>query len=69
MMITVYYSSIDRCRITREFTTLEAAREFAHKYVGAHPERGQNYAVSKDGVGRVEVTGCSFYDLFPRKQF
>lgn len=64
--IQVTYISIDHCRITRRFKTLEGARKFAAKYVGETPEIGFGYAVSGDGVGKVVTGGVSFNELFPK---
>jgi hypothetical protein len=63
-MITVRYSSIDHFRKTRKFKTLEGARKFATHYVGENPDMGSSYAVSFDGVGKIEVEGCSLNELF-----
>ena len=65
MDIKVYYSSIDRFHETRRFKTLKGARKFAHLRVGAHPDLGSWYAVSSDGVGKIEVKGCTLAELFP----
>lgn len=59
------YSSIDHFRKTRKFKTIEGARRFAQKYLGATPEMGSWYAVSGDGIGKIEARGVSLYDLFP----
>lgn len=64
-MITVYYSAVDGFRKTRKFKTLKGARKFAHDYIGPHPEIGRGYAVSGDGVGKIEVDGAALDDLFP----
>lgn len=64
LVITVRYSSIDRYRTRRTFKTLEGARKFAVHYVGEHPEMGSTYAVSDDGVGKIEVEGCTLRELF-----
>jgi hypothetical protein len=63
--ITVLHTSIDGARQRRSFTSIEKARKFAHDWVGPHPEIGRTYAISGDGVGRIEVTGASLGDLFP----
>ena len=65
MDIKVVYRSIDRFYEVRRFKTLEGARRYAHKRVGAHPEVGYGYAVSGDGVGKVTVTGAALHELFP----
>jgi len=66
MKITVRYSSIDHYHKSRSFKTLEGARKFAHHWVGEGPEIGIGYAVSGDGIGKITVSGCSLYDLFPK---
>jgi len=65
MSITIRYSSIDCCRKTRKFKTLAGARRFAQKMIGKTPEMGSYYAVSGDGVGKVEVSGAFLHELFP----
>lgn len=65
MQIKVRYSSIDHFRQTRRYTTLAGARLYAHRWIGAHPEMGTHYAISGDGVGKIEVTGCTLAELFP----
>lgn len=62
--ISVTYSSIDRFRQTRSFRTLAAARSYAARWVGAHPEFGSSYAISDDGVGKITVRGASLAELF-----
>jgi len=64
--ITVLYTSIDGARKRRSFTSIEKARKFAHDWVGPHPDMGWTYAISDDGVGKIEVTGARLDDLFPR---
>ena len=64
-MITVTYTSIDRLRKRRKFKTIEGARRFAHKWVGAHPDIGGWYAVASDGIGKVEWSGITAAELFP----
>jgi len=63
--IIVTYSSIDRCRVTRRYRTLDGARAFAQEYVGRSPSIGSSYAVSDDGVGKITVRGADLADLFP----
>jgi hypothetical protein len=66
-MIIVTYKSIDRCYKRRQFKTLSGAKGFAQKMVGPHPEIGTvfQYAVSSDGIGKIEVRGASLEELFP----
>lgn len=66
MKITVRYTSVDGGRKTRSYKTLEGAQKFAQLYVGECPELGDWYAVSADGIGKVEVEGCQLADLFPK---
>lgn len=65
--IVVRYSSIDHCHKRGKFKTIEGARKFAHKWVGSHPDVSLHfgYAVSDDGIGKVEWDGCTAADLFP----
>jgi hypothetical protein len=69
MDIKVRYSTVDRFSKSRRFKTLDGARKFAQKYVGKHPDTSERfgYAVSDDGIGKIEVSGCSINDLFPRE--
>lgn len=66
--IRVRYSTIDRFTQTRKYKTIEGARKYAQKQVGETPEISFQfgYAVSSDGVGKVEVSGCLLSDLFPK---
>jgi hypothetical protein len=63
--IVVRYSSIDRYRERRTFKTLKGAQRYAQHWIGAHPSLGGWYAVSDDGVGKIEVDGCALRELFP----
>lgn len=63
--IKVRYSSVDRHSETREFDTIERAREYAQSWIGRHPEMGRGYAISGDGIGKIEVTGTNLATLFP----
>ncbi|MHC4293935.1 MAG: hypothetical protein ACYSTX_06530 [Planctomycetota bacterium] len=66
MVIKVKYSSIDHCHKYGTFKTLKGAQKFAHKWVGEHPDMGGWYAVSFDGIGKIEVSGdATLKDLFP----
>ena len=66
--ITMRYRSLDHYSVTRHFTTLEGARKCAWKWVGETPSvsLGFSYAVSDDGIGKVEVSGATFAEVFPR---
>lgn len=66
-MIKLRYSSVDRVSKRGSFKTLEGARKWAQRWVGEAPDLGGWYAVSFDGVGKVEViSGCQLVELFPR---
>lgn len=74
-MITVLYQTIDRFSKSGKFKTLAGAQKFAQKWVGATPDISSTYqyAVSSDGVGKVQVRGegkdgktVTIWDLFPR---
>lgn len=67
LKIVVTYTSIDHYHKRRQFATLAGAQKFAHNMVGPHPEIGYTfqYAVSGDGVGKVQVQGVSLDELFP----
>jgi hypothetical protein len=56
-MIKVKYSSVDGGRMSRSFKSLKGARAFAQKMVGKNPEMGSSYAVSGDGIGKIEAYG------------
>ena len=64
-MIKLKYSSVDsRGGKWRSFKTLPRARAFAQHWVGKYPEIGANYAVSGDGIGKIEAKGIALKDLF-----
>lgn len=67
LRIKIKVSSIDRFRKVREFHSIEGARKFAHGYVGAHPDVSFHfdYAVSDDGINKIEWEGCTSQALFP----
>lgn len=64
MEIKVRYSSVDGSVMNRKFKTLSGARKFATDYVGQNPEIGGTYAVSSDGIGKVQVEGVTLAELF-----
>jgi len=66
-MFSLLYTSIDGVEISHECDNLDEARAFAHKWVGRHPEMGSFYAISGDGVGKIECFGCPLEDLFPEE--
>lgn len=65
LAISVTYTSIDRCRKTAKFKTLKGAQAFAVRHIGATPELGSFYAVSADGIGKIECRGVPVRSLFP----
>lgn len=65
-MIKLYFSSVDGCRWVKQFKTLDGARRAALKQIGP-PEVGSTYAVSGDGVCKVQVAGATIRELFPQE--
>lgn len=67
MNIKIRYSAVDGYGELRAFKSLAGAKRYAVRRVGEHPEIGSYYAVSGDGVGKIEVYGgdASLADLFP----
>jgi len=63
-MIKVRYSSVDGGGKWRSFKTLKRARIFAQYWIGKNPEVGSTYAVSGDGIGKIEAQGVALRDLF-----
>lgn len=61
--IVVRYSAVDGFRATRTFKTLAGARKYALERLGTDYELGAHYAVTFDGVGKVEVDGTTLWDL------
>lgn len=63
--IKVNYSAVDGGRESRKFKSLAGAQKYAQHWIGRHPEIGSHYAVSGDGIGKIEVTGAALAELFP----
>jgi len=67
-VIKVKYSSVDsRMGKWRSFKTLQRARKFAQFWIGENPEIGSTYAVSGDGIGKIEVKGATLAELFGKE--
>lgn len=66
MTIRVIYSSSDGFRKSRTFKTAAAARKFATYWVGETPDLGHTYAMSFDGIGKIQVEGIGLRELFER---
>lgn len=64
-MITVWYSAVDGFKVCKRFKSLQRAQGWAHGFVGQHPTIGSCYAVSDDGVGKIEARGATLAELFP----
>jgi len=64
-IIKVTYSSVDGARKVQRFKTVVGASEWAQQWIGKYPVFGAGYAISDDGIGKIEVTGASLSDLFP----
>lgn len=67
MNIAIFYTAVDGFVSRRRFKTLNGAKHYAHKMVGDHPEMGSHYAISGDGVGKIEVLGVPLTEVFPKK--
>ena len=64
-MIKVRYSAVDGFSKRKSFKSLKGARKYAIEMLGKYPSFGSYYAVSDDGVGKIEViSGCKLRDLF-----
>ena len=64
-MIKVRYSAVDGFSKRKSFKSLKGARKYATEMLGKYPSFGSYYAVSDDGVGKIEVIeGVKLRDLF-----
>jgi hypothetical protein len=63
-MIKIYRTSIDGCRNVRQFKTVKGARQYALQCVGPQDPIGWNYAVSDDGVVKIQWAGVDRTELF-----
>ena len=64
-MIKIRYSAVDGFNKLKSFKTLKGARKYAIEMLGKYPSFGSYYAVSDDGVGKIEVIeGVKLRDLF-----
>lgn len=63
--ITLYYKTIDRFSERRTFKTLKGARAYARKRMGTsyYISETFHYAVSFDGVGKLEARGATLDEL------
>ncbi len=63
--IKIRYSTVDRFSEIRRFKTLEGARAYAGRRMGSSYDISEtfNYAVSADGVGKIEAEGVSLEKL------
>jgi hypothetical protein len=66
--IRLRYSSVDGCTKEQSFTSLADAQRFAHHWIGPHPEIGRTYAISGDGIGKIEAAGVTLAALFPEPE-
>jgi hypothetical protein len=65
-VIKIRYSVVDGFNKVKSFKTLKGARKYAQEMLGKYPSFGSYYAVSDDGIGKIEVlgVGCKLRDLF-----
>ena len=68
-MISFRYSSVDDQEgRTLQFKTIAEARTWAQDMIGKHPEWASWYAISSDGIGKIDcIEGTSFSFLFPKE--
>lgn len=64
--VKLRFSSCDGSKWTKSFKTLAGARKAALRQIGP-PEIGSTYAISGDGVCKVEVEGCTIRELFQKE--
>jgi hypothetical protein len=67
-LIKLTFSTVDRFRESRTYKTLEGARKYAHRRVGAHPDISEVfwYAVGQYGDAKLEIReGTTYAELFP----
>lgn len=66
MKIRTIYTSVDGYREAKTHLTINAARNWAARWVGQTPEVGTTYAIAGDGIGKITVQGCTIQELFPQ---
>jgi len=67
--IHLIFSTYDGIRAHHRFDALAEARAFSHNWIGRHPEIGSTYAISEDGVAKVEVVfGTTLEELFAAEE-
>jgi hypothetical protein len=62
--IRLFLSSIDGSGKTIRCSSLAKARAKAQAIMGRNPDMGSYYAVSYDGICKLEVEGCHLSELF-----
>jgi hypothetical protein len=63
--IRLRYRSVDGHAEEKTFSSVADAQRFAHHWIGPRPEIGRGYAVSGDGIGKIEARGITLAALFP----
>ena len=53
-MITILYTSIDGYSDSRKYKTLKGAQRWAQEMMGENFEIGRGYAISFDGIGKIQ---------------
>jgi hypothetical protein len=61
--IKVRYSSVDGFRKTYTYATVEGAKKKMADLLGQYYDIGPSYAVSGDGIGKVQLEGATFEEL------
>jgi hypothetical protein len=67
-MIKLTYSTVDGYLKYKTFNDLAKAKEWAKHWMGT-PEIGSTYAVTGDGIGKMECSGCTLYELFDQEDW
>jgi hypothetical protein len=71
MKCVVIYTSVDGVRKKRPYWSLAGAQKWCHRMLGESPEIswGFHYAISDDGIGKIEVDGdWTLRDIFPKSE-
>jgi hypothetical protein len=73
-MITLTYSTVDGVYKRRQFKTKAGAKKFVDFWLGdgkgglmAEISDVSNYAISFDGVGKIDAEGIRLRDMYPEQ--
>jgi hypothetical protein len=68
MTINLHYSTLDGFHKRKSFSSLSQAKLWAKHWMGT-PEIGSTYAITGDGIGKLECSGCTLYELFDQEDW